>query len=74
MKRNLGNVDRMLRAFAVAPLAIILGVVAGAGSVVGIVLFMVAGIMLGTAAIGFCPLYRLFGINTCGVTHRPLHH
>jgi hypothetical protein len=74
MKHNLGNVDRMLRAFVVAPLAIILGVVTGAGSVLGIVLFVVAAIMLGTAAIGFCPLYRLFGVNTCSINRRPLHH
>ena len=33
----------------------------------GIVLFVVAAVMLVTAAVGFCPLYRLFGISTCKV-------
>lgn len=39
----------------------------GFGSVVGIVLAVVAGVMLVTAAVGFCPLYRVFGLSTCPV-------
>ena len=36
----------------------------GAGSTVGIVLIVLAAILLVTAAVGFCPLYRLFGLRT----------
>lgn len=65
MKMNMGKVDRMLRAFVAAPVLIVLGLVAGAGSVLGIVLFVLAAVMLATAAAGYCPLYAPFGIKTC---------
>jgi len=29
------------------------------------VLYALAGVMLGTAAAGACPLYMLFGLRTC---------
>jgi hypothetical protein len=64
MSINMGSIDRMLRVFVVAPAAIVVAIVAGAGSVAGIVLLAVAAIMLATAAVGFCPLYKLFRINT----------
>ena len=44
----------------------------GAGSVAGIVLFVVAAIMLATSAIGFCPLYALLHIDSRG--RKPLTH
>ncbi|WP_146038067.1 YgaP family membrane protein [Tabrizicola aquatica] len=67
MSRNVGNIDRALRALvgilALAG-AFALGWFSGwtvwAAAVVGV-------IMLGTAAVGFCPLYRLVGINTCRI-------
>jgi hypothetical protein len=36
-------------------------------SIAGIIALAVGGIMLMTAAVGFCPLYKVFGINTCAV-------
>lgn len=65
MKRNMSNLDRALRAVA------------------GILLLgwallsqhplhwwgLVGLVPLGTALIGFCPLYRLLGISTC---HKPI--
>ena len=39
----------------------------GFGSVGGITLAVVGAVMLVTAAVGFCPLYRVFGISTCKV-------
>jgi hypothetical protein len=72
MPRNMSNLDRGLRAFAVAPVAIVLATVAGAGSIGGIVLFALAAIMLGTSAVGFCPLYRLLHLDTRG--RLPLPH
>lgn len=68
--RNESNIDRVLRAFVIAPAAIILAIVLGPASLAGIILWVVAGIMLGTAALGFCPLYALLGINTCRVERR----
>jgi hypothetical protein len=75
MIRNMGTLDRALRAFLVAPVAVVAALILGAGTVVGIVLFVVAGIMLATAASGFCPTYVLLGISTFpGGVHRVGHH
>ncbi|BDG59329.1 YgaP family membrane protein [Caldinitratiruptor microaerophilus] len=64
MTPNVGTVDRIIR--------VIIGVVAAylgyrAGGAAAWVGYVVAVIMLGTAALGWCALYRLFGINTCAV-------
>ena len=68
MVRNEAPVDRVVRVvIAVAALAGALLI--GVTSVVGIVLVVVAIVMAVTAAVGFCPLYRIFGINTCKVTN-----
>jgi DUF2892 family protein len=64
MPRNMGALDRGLRAFVVLPVAIVLAFVIGAGTVGGIVLFVVAGIMLASSATGYCPTYTLIGIST----------
>lgn len=65
-ERNEHEIDRIVRA--------VVGVAAGVGAfmvgfsgVWGWLLAVVGVIMLGTAAVGFCPLYRIFGISTCAV-------
>ena len=72
MSRNMSNLDRRLRTFVVAPVAIVIAILVGAGSIAGILLFAVAAIMLATSAIGFCPLYTLLHIDTRG--RKPLPH
>lgn len=66
MVRNESNVDRIVRALVgVALLAAwVLGWVTGT---VAIVLAVLAAILVFTAAVGFCPVYRLFGVSTCAV-------
>ena len=64
MIRNMGTLDRVLRAFAVAPAAIVVALILGAGTVGGVILLAVAGVMLASAAAGFCPTYVLAGIST----------
>ena len=64
MSRNMNTTDRALRAFLVAPAAIVVAFLVGAGSIVGILLFAFAAIMLATSAVGFCPLYTLFHLDT----------
>jgi hypothetical protein len=66
MTSNMSSLDRGLRAFVVAPVAIVIAFLIGAGSIAGIVLFALAAIMLATAGVGFCPLYRLFHIDSRG--------
>jgi Inner membrane protein YgaP-like, transmembrane domain len=74
MTPNMGTVDRSLRAFVVAPAAIVVAVLLGAGTIAGIVLFVVAGVMLLTGATGFCPTYTVIGISTGpGGLHRTGH-
>ena len=60
LKRNEGNVDRVVR------------VVLGAG-LISLVFFgpqtnlgWIGLVPLFTGAVGMCPIYRLFGFNTCG--------
>jgi len=71
MSRNMSSLDRGLRAL-VALAAAGAAVATGAGSVAGIVLFVVAAVLLATSAVGFCPLYRLIRFDSRG--HRPLPH
>jgi hypothetical protein len=64
MKANMGTLDKVLR---VAVAAVIVGlylgnVISGTIAIVGLV---VVGIFLLTSIIGFCPLYAVFGLNTC---------
>lgn len=66
MKHNEGTIDRILRA-AAAVAALVVAALIGFGTVAGIVLTVVAVVLGVTAATGFCPLYRVFGISTCPV-------
>lgn len=69
MNANVGSADKVAR-LVIAVVAAIVAFMVGAGSVLGIILLVVAAVMLVTAAVGFCPLYRLLGMNTCKVkTH-----
>ena len=69
MQKNVGTVDRAIRALVGIALlaAYFLGAV---GGTLGIVALVVGIVMLGTAAIGWCPPYSLLGINTCGTTQK----
>jgi hypothetical protein len=64
MIRNMAHTDRLIRAAVVAPVLVVAALLTGAATVVGAVLLVAAVVMLATAATGFCPLYRLFGIDT----------
>lgn len=67
MKRNESNQDRGIRA-VVGITALLIGLFAVGGFLRA--LLIIAGLVLViTAAVGFCPLYRLLGINTCKVRH-----
>jgi Inner membrane protein YgaP-like, transmembrane domain len=72
MTKNMNTLDRALRAFVVAPLLVIAALFIGAGTILGVVLLVLTAVMLATAAVGFCPLYALFHLNTRG--QQPLPH
>lgn len=69
MTVNESSLDRGVRAVIgiVLLLAWLLGWV---GGTFAIVLGVVGIVLLATAAVGFCPLYRILGISTCPVPRR----
>lgn len=66
--RNVGNIDRVIRLAAGAAL----GYAAYAtGGPAAIILGIAAALALITGLVGYCGLYALLGINTCGVNDKP---
>lgn len=65
MKANMGSVDRVVRVIVAAVVAglILTGVAQGA---LAIVLGVLAAVFVVTSLVSFCPLYTIFGVNTCG--------
>jgi hypothetical protein len=64
MKKNMGSYDKLIR-LVVAIVLIILYYRGAFGSTLGIVVLVVAFILTLTSLMSFCPLYTLFGLNTC---------
>ena len=64
MKKNVGNVDRIIRILAAIIMAVLYftGIVSGT---LGIVLLVAAVVFLLTGFMSFCALYPILGINTC---------
>jgi hypothetical protein len=66
MKKNLGSVEKVIR-LLIAVVFVILyftGVVTG---IFGYILLALAAIAIITSLFSFCPLWAIFGINTCKV-------
>lgn len=66
MKKNMSNVDRVLR-ILIAALVVVLYLTNVISATLAIILLIAAGIFVLTSFVGFCPLYRLVGISTCKV-------
>lgn len=67
MSCNVGGIERPIR-IVVGVLALGIGAFAGLPVAATAVAFVVGTIALVTGAIGFCPVWTLFGINTCPTT------
>ena len=68
MTTNVGTVDRVFRLLLgiillAAPFAS--GFAVFASSTATIISVIAGVVMIGTSAMKFCPLYRIFGIRTC---------
>jgi hypothetical protein len=64
MKKNMGSTDKMVR----LALAILIGFLFYFDVIHGTfayVLIAIAAIFVFTSVLNFCPLYAIFGINTC---------
>jgi hypothetical protein len=67
MKKNLGNVDRIIRMV----LAVVLAVLYFTGTVTGtagLVLAILGAVFALTSLVSFCPLYILVGLRTSSST------
>ena len=64
MKRNMGNLDRLIRSL-IAILIISLSFTGIIYGVLGTALLVISVIFLLTSVMAFCPLYKLIGIHTC---------
>jgi Protein of unknown function (DUF2892) len=66
MKNNMGSTDRIIRVLIAALIAILYinNTITG---VLAYVLLVIGAIFLLTSLVGSCPLYSLFGINTCRI-------
>ena len=69
MKTNMGKADRLIRILIAitAALLIYFDVVSGT---LAYILFALAAIFVLTSLVSFCPLYAVFGMNTCKVKKR----
>lgn len=64
MTKNMGMADRVIRVL----LAVVFTTLFFTGTVTGFagwVLLILGGVFLATAFISICPLYKIFGIQTC---------
>ena len=64
MKKNMGTLDKSIRAIAAIAIALLyyLNIISGT---LAYILMAVAIILLITSFINFCPLYTILGINSC---------
>jgi hypothetical protein len=64
MKKNIGNLDRIIRVVVAAIFAglYFTGTVTGTA---GIILLVLGAVFVLTSVVSFCPLYVPFGLNTC---------
>ena len=64
MKKNMGNLDRLIRGMLAATIGALYfkGVVTG---LLGTILLILAVVFVLVSLVGFCPLYALFGFRTC---------
>lgn len=66
MKKNMGSTDRFIRIFIAVALLTTFYTDTVTGTL-GYVMAAIAGVLILTTFISFCPLYTLFGMNTCKI-------
>jgi hypothetical protein len=66
MQKNLGKLDKVIR-FLVATVLVVLYSLGIVDGTLGVLALVVAAVFVVTSLINFCPLYRIFGINTCKI-------
>lgn len=63
MKKNMGNIDRVIRILVALVIVVLYftGQISGTTAIIGLIL---AGIFIFTSFMSFCPLYLPFGLST----------
>ncbi len=61
MKRNVGGIDKVLRIVVGLGLLSLLALAEGSAKWLG----LIGLVPLGTALLGYCPLYAILGLSTC---------
>lgn len=64
MKKNVGNIDKIIR-IALALIFAVLYFTDTITGTLGLVLVILGGVFVLTSLVGFCPLYAMVGMNTC---------
>lgn len=63
MKKNMGFADRLIRTI-IALIIVVLFLMNYLPGTLGVVLMVIAGILVLTSLVSFCPLYTIFGFST----------
>ncbi|MBL7805658.1 MAG: DUF2892 domain-containing protein [Saprospiraceae bacterium] len=69
MKKNMGNIDRIVR-LVIAAIAAFLFFNGTLTGTLGIVAIVVAAIFTLTSVVSFCPLYAIVGLSTCPTSQK----
>jgi len=69
MKKNMVNVDKIIRIIIAVVFAVLYFTNTISGTL-GLVLVVLAGVFVLTSLISFCPLYAIFGISSCPVKEK----
>lgn len=64
MTCNVGGIERTIR-IGLGLALIAIGYLAGLPTTGAIATYLIGAIALITGAVGFCPAWKLFGVNTC---------
>lgn len=64
MKANMGGADRIVRVIVAIVIAVLYFTHIIDGTL-GLILLILGGVFVLTSLVSFCPLYTLFGVNTC---------
>jgi len=66
MNKNMGNLDKLIRVL-LAMVFVILYLKGNVTGTLGLALVAIAVLFILTSLVSFCPLYTIFGINTCSI-------
>jgi uncharacterized MAPEG superfamily protein len=66
MNKNMGNLDKLIRVL-LAMVFVVLYLTGTVTGSLGLALVAIAVLFILTSLVSFCPLYTIFGINTCSI-------